>query len=43
MNRDYNTTMNILAIFLVMNTHERQRPEPFFYKWDTLPPQMGVR
>jgi len=42
MSRDYNAAMNILAIFLFMNTHGGQRPEPFFYKWDTLPPQMGV-
>jgi len=42
MNRDYNAAVNILAIFLFMNSHEGQRPEPFFHKWDTLPPQMGV-
>jgi hypothetical protein len=42
MNRDYNAAMNILAIFLFMNIHGGQRPEPFFHKWDTLPPQLGV-
>ncbi|KAJ3298515.1 hypothetical protein HK104_010636 [Borealophlyctis nickersoniae] len=42
MNRDYNAAVNILHIFLFMNHHAGQRPEPFFNGWDTLPPRPGV-
>ncbi|KAJ3299480.1 hypothetical protein HK104_008750 [Borealophlyctis nickersoniae] len=42
MNRDYNAAKNILEIFLYMNIHAGQRPEPFFFGWDNLPPRPGV-
>ncbi|KAJ3287556.1 hypothetical protein HK104_008541 [Borealophlyctis nickersoniae] len=42
MNRDFNAAKNILEIFLYMNTHAGQRPEPFFFGWDNLPPRPGV-